>query len=395
MILSRFNFFNIKKRRGRKEINSLRLFSVSVLIRNRAMANIISIGTAVPPFVATQNDAKNFAMHLYGEAYKGNLERLISIFENTLIKKRHFCVPVDWFSSAKSFEEKNTLYIENALNLSEQAIQNCLQKAQVSISEVDYLLFVSTTGLATPTIDARLIDRMPFRKTVRRLPLWGLGCAGGAASISWAKTIAGADPKATILIVVTELCGLTFVRSDMSKAALISSALFADGSAAVLVKGSETNFPQNKTLPKVLATQTSTMLNSLNVMGWRFNEQGFNVILSQSVPGIVESFLKEEVVKFLNKNNLCIEKIQNFITHPGGVKVLDAYKSAFGLSHEQLCIAYEVLSEYGNMSAVTVLFILERFMQTPKMTQPNTLGLLVALGPGFSAEQVLLKWEHV
>lgn len=358
------------------------------------MAYIISIGTAVPPFVATQDDAKDFATSLYGETYKGNLDRLISIFENTLIKKRHFCVPVEWFSSAKSFEEKNNLYLENALKLSEQAIEVCLQKAQVSISEVDYLMFVSTTGLATPTIDARLIDKLPFRKTVRRLPLWGLGCAGGASSLSWARTIAEADTNATILIVVAELCGLTFVRSDMSKAALVSSALFADGAAAVLVQGKSAKTSQSKTLPKIIGSQTATMPNSLDVMGWRFNAQGFNVVLSQNVPEIVQSFLKTEVLNFLKQNNIDIQTIKHFITHPGGAKVLEAYKLAFGLNDEHLCIAYQILSEYGNMSATTVLFILERFMENLKDSRENALGLLAALGPGFSAELLLLEWEH-
>lgn len=358
------------------------------------MANIISIGTAVPPFVATQDDAKDFATNLYGETYKGNLDRLISIFENTLIKKRHFCVPVEWFSSAKSFEEKNNLYLENALKLSEQAIEACLQKAQVALSEIDYLMFVSTTGLATPTIDARLIDKLPFRKTVRRLPLWGLGCAGGASSLSWARTIAESDTNATILIVVAELCGLTFVRSDMSKAALVSSALFADGAAAVLVQGNSVKTSQSKTLPKMICSQTSTMPNSLDVMGWRFNAQGFNVVLSQNVPDIVQSFLKTEALNFLKQNNIEIQNIKHFITHPGGAKVLEAYKSAFGLTDEHLCIAYQILSEYGNMSAATVLFILERFMENLKDSRENALGLLAALGPGFSAELLLLEWEH-
>jgi alkylresorcinol/alkylpyrone synthase len=358
------------------------------------MANIISIGTAVPSFVATQDDAKDFATNLYGEAYKGNLDRLISIFENTLIKKRHFCVPVEWFSSAKSFEEKNNLYLENALKLSEQAIESCLQKVPVSISEIDYLMFVSTTGLATPTIDARLINKLPFRKTVRRLPLWGLGCAGGASSLSWARTIAEADTNATILIVVAELCGLTFVRSDMSKAALVSSALFADGAAAVLVQGKAVNSKQHKALPKIISSQTVTMPNSLDVMGWRFNAQGFNVVLSQNVPEIVQSFLKTEVFKFLKQNNIDIQNIQHFITHPGGAKVLEAYKSAFGLTDDHLCIAYQILSQYGNMSAATVLFILEQFMENLKDTRENALGLLAALGPGFSAELLLLEWEQ-
>ena len=379
----------------RKEINSLRLFCVKASLDKTVMAKIISIGTAVPPFVATQDDAKAFAMNLYGEAYKGNLDKLVSIFENTLIKKRHFCVPVEWFASEKSFEEKNSLYLENALKLSEQAIDDCLQKAQVSLSEIDYLMFVSTTGLATPTIDARLIDKLPFRKTVRRLPLWGLGCAGGASSLAWANIITGADPNANILIVVTELCGLTFVRSDRSKAAFISSALFADGSAAVLVQGNRTKLANEYATPTILCSQTSTMPHSLDVMGWRFNERGFNVVLSQNVPDIVQNFLKEETYKFLQKNNLNRKSIRHFITHPGGAKVLEAYKTAFELSDEQLHFAYKILSEYGNMSAVTVLFILKEFMKKLSTTTTNELGLLAALGPGFSAELLLLEWGRV
>ncbi len=357
------------------------------------MARIISIGTAVPPFVATQEEAKDFAVHLYGSTYE--VERLTRVFENTLIKKRHFCVPVEWFATKHSFEEKNSLYLENALKLSEQAIEACLQKVQVSLSEIDYLMFVSTTGLATPTIDAWLIERLPFRKTVRRLPLWGLGCAGGAASLSWAKTIADADPYAKILIVVTELCGLTFVHDDRSKAALISLALFADGSAAVLVQGNRANTSTRLNGPRIQQSQTATMPNSLHVMGWRFNAHGFNVVLSQNVPEIVQNFLKEETCKFLQKNNLDFNSIRYFITHPGGAKVLEAYQTAFGLNREQLRFAYKVLNEYGNMSAATVLFILNEFMEHLNPTATRELGLLAALGPGFSAELLLLEWEAV
>lgn len=356
------------------------------------MAKIVSVGVATPSFVATQADAKRFAVNLYGEAYKGNLERLISIFENAMIEKRHFCVPVEWFAAPKSFEEKNRLYLENALALSEQAIERCLDNAQVALSEIDYLIFVSTTGLSTPTMDARLIDKLPFRKTVRRLPLWGLGCAGGASSLSWAHTIAGADPSANILIVVAELCGLTFVRSDLSKAAIVSSALFADGAAAVLVQGDQVPRKATGFFPRILATQTATMPNSLDVMGWRFNEQGFNVVLSQNVPEIVKTFLKDAVCNFLKQNNIDFKSIARFITHPGGAKVLEAYKVAFGLSDEHLKYAYQILREYGNMSATTVLFILERFLaEMPSAS--GELGLLAALGPGFSAELLLLRWE--
>jgi alkylresorcinol/alkylpyrone synthase len=356
------------------------------------MPKIFSIGTALPPFVATQEDAKTFAQNLYGEVYKGNIDRLVGIFENTLIQKRHFCVPVEWFGSPKTFEEKNRLYIENAVSLSESSIQDCLDKAQLAHQDIDYLVFVSTTGLSTPSIDARLIDRLPFRKSIRRLPIWGLGCAGGAGALSWANTLARADKTAKVLIVVTELCGLTFVRSDMSKAALISSALFADGSASVLVCGDEVKANSGQSLPQILSSETATLARWLDVMGWRFNEDGFNVLLSQDVPDIVMTFLKPLVCNFLKKNELDFKKVQQFILHPGGAKVLEAYEKAFDLSKTQLSEAVDVLTNFGNMSAVTILFILERFMKKLGDTTATDLGLAAALGPGFSAELVLLKW---
>jgi alkylresorcinol/alkylpyrone synthase len=358
------------------------------------MSRLISIGTSIPANKVMQSDAKEFARMMYGEVYHGDIERIVAIYDHTQIDSRYFCVPKEWFRESHTFEEKNNLYVEHAIQLSTAAIHDCLAKASVGIEDIDYLIFVSTTGLATPSIDARLIHLLPFKKNIRRLPLWGLGCAGGAASLSLAMNLANAEPTATILVVVAELCGLTFVKNDMSKAALISTALFSDGAAAALICGDKSPATVAPNFPRLIASETRTMDESLNVMGWNFSEHGFRVILSQHVPEIVKTFLKESVDKFFEKKELKDVTLSHFITHPGGAKVLQAYQETFGLTAEQLQYAYDILRDYGNMSACTVLFILEKFIQNfNRRGAEQEYGLLAALGPGFSSELVLLKWE--
>lgn len=355
------------------------------------MPRIQAVGTALPPYQVTREQSKAFALNLYGEVYKSDPSRLLAVFDSTAIETRYFCVPPEWFASPKSFEEKNTLYIEEGIKLSEKAIERVLAKTGVQYDEIDCLIFVSSTGLSTPTIDARLIDRLPFRKTVQRLPIWGIGCAGGAAALSWAMRLAKADPTQKILAVVTELCGLTFIRNDLSKAAMISSALFADGAAAVLVTGDQVQLQGLSATPCVVDAATETLPNSLDVMGWHFSEQGFKVQLSKDVPDIVRTFLKQVLLNFLNERQLTLPAVKHFITHPGGAKVLDAYQ-AIGITPCQLRYAWAVLRECGNMSAATVLFILERFLAELQREQ-NAWGVVTALGPGFSAELVLLRWD--
>ncbi|MFN3426639.1 MAG: type III polyketide synthase [Candidatus Thermochlorobacter sp.] len=355
------------------------------------MPKIQAVGTALPRYKISREESKAFALNLYGEVYKGDPDRLLAIYDHTAIDSRYFCVPAEWFASSKSFEVKNNLYIEEGLKLSEQAIEQALQSAGIGYDEVDCLIFVSTTGLSTPTMDARLIERLPFRKDVRRLPIWGIGCAGGAASLAWAMQLAQAQPTQKILIVVLELCGLTFVRNDLSKAAMISSALFADGAAAVVVTGDKVSLPSSASRPCLVDSATETLPNSLDVMGWQFGEYGFKVLLSRDVPEIVQVFLKNCIDKFLQKKNLKFSDVKHFITHPGGKKVLDAYEK-IGILPSQLEHARAVLRECGNMSAATILFILKRFLETYS-DEDNAFGLMTALGPGFSAELVLLHWH--
>ncbi len=355
------------------------------------MPAIFSIGTALPPHVLQQQDVKEFAHAMFGEALP-DVDRLVGVFDNSAIERRHFCVPLDWFAQSKTFEEKNDLYIANAIALSEEAIARCLADASLGCADVDYLLFVSTTGISTPSIDAQLIQRLPFRRTVKRLPIWGLGCAGGAASLSRAMEIARAVPSARVLIVVTELCGLTFIRNDLSKSALIAASLFADGSAAILVTGDDVAVPAGK--PRLLASQTNTLDDSLDVMGWDIGEQGFRVMISRDIPTIVRTFMRESIETFLAANDLSTEDVTHYIAHPGGAKVLHAYQESLGLPPGALANTEHVLRTCGNMSAVSVLFVLERFMQQhiERGRTDEAYGLLCALGPGFSAEQVLLRW---
>jgi alkylresorcinol/alkylpyrone synthase len=358
------------------------------------MPRVESVGTALPPHVLHQSDVKSFAHAMFGSTFGDDIHRLLGVFDNADIATRHFCVPLEWFASPASFEEKNALYIENALALSAQAIERCLDAAQLRPEDIDCIITVSTTGLSTPSLDARLMNKLPFRWNVRRLPVWGLGCAGGAASLSWARTIAETSPDIRILIVVVELCGLTFMHNDFSKAALIATSLFSDGAAAVLVTGDNVPARHAESRPHLLASSTATLPGSLDVMGWEFCNEGFKIVISRDIPSIIGSFVEPAARDFLSRHDMSFRDISQYILHPGGTRVLQAYKESFGLDDTQLRHVYGVLHECGNMSAVTVLFVLQRFMESLPHADGDY-GLLAALGPGFSCEQLLVRWEPV
>ena len=356
------------------------------------MPAIISVGTAVPEHIIEQSQAREFARGMFGDSFRGDIDRLVGIFDNTEIDRRYFCVPQEWFASDHTFKEKNDLYIENAMALSECAIAHCLEEASMRHEEVDYLIFVSTTGLSTPSIDARLIAKLPFRRDIKRMPLWGLGCAGGASSLSRAMEIARADPTARILVVVVELCGLTFMRNDLTKSALIATSLFGDGAAAMMVVGDELPVPAGRAYPRLLASRTTSMPDSLGVMGWDIGGEGFRVVISRDIPTIVKTFMRESIDALLFDEQLDGSRIDHFVTHPGGAKVIEAYEESLALAPGKLDHTRQVLRDYGNMSACSVIFVLKCFIEELASSGDTGYGLLSALGPGFSAEVVLLRW---
>lgn len=349
------------------------------------MAKIVSLATAVPPNKIEQEEAKEFAAKFFHRAYP-DIQRRLGIFENARIKSRYLCEPREWFSSEKTFLEKNTAYIEWACRLGEEAAKKCLDAAGIKPESVDYLLYVSTTGLATPSIDARLINRLGMSSHTQRSPVWGLGCAGGAAGLSQAYQFVKGNPKAKVLLVAVELCGLTFQFGDMSLANLTATALFGDGAAAVLVAGEDAS----KDGVEIIDSQSTLWPDTYEVMGWDIMNEGMQVVFAKSIPEVIRKLMKQNAEEFLAKHGLGLRDITHFILHPGGARVMDAYEEVFQLPPERLRHSAEVLAEYGNMSSPTVLFVLERFLKE-RNGHPKAYGLLTAVGPGFSSENLLLR----
>jgi alkylresorcinol/alkylpyrone synthase len=343
--------------------------------------NILSVATALPPYRVDQEEAKTFARGMFSRR-EGDFDRLLPIFDNVNVENRHFCVPVEWFAQDHSFPEKNALYIENALDLSEKAARRALDRVGAGPEEVGAIFFVSTTGFSTPSLDSKLIFRLGLSEHTRRVPIWGLGCSAGAAGIARATEHARLYPNQLVLLVAVELSGLTFQRGDRSKSNLISTALFADGAAAV-VFGDASG-------PEVLGSYSTTWPDTEDVMGWELVETGLKVRLSRSVPNIVREKFRDNLEEACGSLGLDFGEIKHFVLHPGGSKVLDAFENVLGMEAGGLATSRDVLRECGNMSSVTVLFILERFLEGREFAK-GELGVLSAMGPGFSAEHVFFR----
>lgn len=361
------------------------------------MPVIISVGEAVPPHTLEQKDVRSFSRELFSKSFK-DIERLLKAFHNGQVEKRHFVKSLDWYKEDHTFAEKNNAFIDSAIQLGSAAITDCLNnkkflKQEIACEEIEAIFFITSTGIATPSIEARLMNVLPFSERTKRIPIWGLGCAGGAAGLSRAFEYCLAYPKAKVLVLAIELCSLTFQRNDLSKSNLIGTSLFADGVACVLIAGDEVESSQislSASLPKIIATQSTTMRNSLDVMGWEVKDEGLYVVFSKDIPAIVEQWLKPNVSGFLQNHQLTIEQMNHFIAHPGGKKVLDAYVESLQLHSSMIELPLEVLRNYGNMSSVTVFIVLKQFLQKGS---PGEWGLCTALGPGFSSELLLLRWE--
>jgi alkylresorcinol/alkylpyrone synthase len=311
---------------------------------------------------------------------------LLALFDHTLIDRRHICQPIDWFSAPKSFREKNDAYIEWSLKLGEEAISLALKRAHLDVSDVDYLIFVSTTGLATPSMDARIIGHMGMSAHTRRTPIWGLGCAGGVAGVSHAFHHALGHPESVTVVVALELCSLTFHFGDKTKSNLVATALFADGAAAAVVTGDEVDV-NGLTM---VDTKSTLWPDSLDVMGWDFESEGMQVVFSRDIPGIVMAKSRENITTFLHQHQLDLDDVGDLIAHPGGTKVIEAYEQALSLSSGAMADTRTVLRNFGNMSSASVLFVLDRFLARSDRA-PGSYSLMTALGPGFSSEHILLR----
>lgn len=362
------------------------------------MSKVMSVGTAFPQFLLTQDQTVEFAQELFSESFR-DINRLLTVFANGQIKQRHFAKGMSWFQNDHSFAEKNDAYIEQAVQLGSQAIVSCLTShtylmENVPYEEIEAIFFISTSGLSTPSIEARIMNELPFSPHTKRIPIWGLGCAGGASGLARAHEYCTAFPTAKVLVLSVELCSLTFQRNDRSKSNLIGTSLFADGVACALVVGEEVDtrmWGKLSTVPRMVDTQSTLMPHSEDVMGWDVKDEGLYVVFSKDIPTIIGSWLPVQVDTFLSKHSLHTSDMKHFIAHPGGKKVLDAYVDSLGFTAHMIEHSANVLQEHGNMSSATVLYVLDRFMQDD--IKENEYGLLTALGPGFSSELVLMRWE--
>jgi alkylresorcinol/alkylpyrone synthase len=336
------------------------------------------------PFKAGQQDVKQQAKEMFSANFP-EAGRLIFAFDNTEIKYRNFCEPLSYYKTPNTFEERNNNYIQTALNYSVQAIEDCVTKAGIDKTDITDIIFVSTTGLATPSMDALIINKLRLNPHINRIPVWGLGCGGGVSGMAKANILATANPDAVVLLVAVELCSLTLIKSDYSKSNFIGSSLFSDGIAACIIKGD--NFKSGNHINYV-ASSSKLYYDSLDVMGWDFQDTGFKVLFSKDIPAFIHEHIKHDIDSFLAKRNLSIGDIKNFIFHPGGKKVLDAYERSLNVEGDFLKNTREVMNDYGNMSSATVLYVLEKFMC--EGFEPGY-GLMLAMGPGFSSEMVLLE----
>lgn len=343
---------------------------------------IVAIETIVPPHRLGKSEAIEFARSHFGP-HIADLERLLPIFEHSGIDSRFTAAPVDWFCQPHSLAEKNRCYIESATQLCADACEKAIAGARIQRDDIDYIIYVNTTGIATPSIDARLINRLGLRSDIRRTPIWGLGCAGGVAGLSHAYHYLLGHPDDTVLLVCAELCSLTFLADDFSRSNLVASALFGDGAAAVILKNSN----DARSL-HLLATNSRFYPDSLDVMGWNVVEAGLQVVFAQRIPDIVAAHSKEDVTTFLGSREVTLSDIDQFLFHPGGTKVLAAYAKALGIESGKLDLARATLRNFGNMSSVTVLFVIKRYFDKADR-DPESLSLISALGPGFCSESIL------
>jgi alkylresorcinol/alkylpyrone synthase len=342
--------------------------------------HLLAVQSAFPPFTIGQEDAARHARMLF--AGRRDIDRMMPIFVNTGIDRRYSCVPIEWYLEPHGWKDRTELFISNAVDLLERVANALLGEAGMKKEDIDAIVVASTTGIATPSLDALIVERMQLRRDIKRLPIFGLGCAGGVVGLTRATDMARAHPGSKVMYLVVELCALTFRKDDLTKSNVVAAALFGDGAAGVILSTEGDG-------PTFGASGEHTWADSLNIMGWDVQDDGLKAVFSQSIPALVGAEYKTVLRDFLQKNDIKLSDIEAFACHPGGAKVLDALEEAFGLPNGALVDSRETLREYGNMSAVTAIVVLQRMKlrDNPKRT------LMSALGPGFSTAFLMLNPE--
>ena len=346
---------------------------------------IAATATALPPYTMTREEVKYYMGRVF-EIPDRRLEALMAIADNAQVHKRYSIFPIEYTVEPRPLSKTNEEYIEHAVKLGRQAAEECLQRAGLRPDEIDLIITVSCTGFMIPSLDAHLINLMGFRSNVRRMPFTELGCAAGAMALGRAADYLKAHPGGNVLIISVELPSLTFQRKDISQANLISSILFGDGAAAVVVSG------KAEKGPKILVSETYTFPDSLGAMGFDLRDSGFHILLSKDVPEMIGAKIRGLVDGFLERHGRTQKEIKGWILHPGGARLLGNVEKELGLCKCDTQPSWDILANVGNLSSATILFILQEWLEKRPL-KSGEYALAAAFGPGFSAEFLLLQWH--
>jgi alkylresorcinol/alkylpyrone synthase len=353
---------------------------------------ISSVGTALPPHRYSQSEVADALLNRWQN--KLPEPRLLTrLHANCGVDFRHFVLPLESYPTLVGFNATNDVWISNAVELGQTCITKALSPLGLTPADVSAIFFASVTGIASPTVDARLINLMPFPTSVKRTPIFGLGCVAGAAGISRASDYVRAFPDQVALLLSVELCSLTWQDDDQSIANLISCGLFGDGAAAVVITGDDVELPAFTVAPgpRILATRSTFYRNTEYVMGWDIGDTGFTIVLSPDVPKVVIENLRGDVDSFLAANGISLDEVGSWIFHSGGPKVLEAVETSLQLPKDALKASWKSLREVGNLSAASVLMVLADTLESQRGA-PGSYSILAAMGPGFCLELVLLQW---
>ncbi len=342
--------------------------------------SLLSLATAVPPHVVEQSEAKARAREAFG-GKKALFDRLSGVFDNAGIASRHIVAPLDWYMTTHGWHDRNAVYLEAAERLFIEAATTAIERAGLVPDQIEGIVTVSTTGIATPSLEARALSKVGFRSDVRRVPVFGLGCAGGVNGLSIASRLAAAEPGSMWLFVTVETCSISIRLDSDDPAAVVATALFGDGAAAAVVTSGK------HSLARIRGSAEKIWPDTLRIMGWDVEDPGLAVVFDRAIPPFIAAELEQAVDEMCAKLGTTRAEIDRYCCHPGGVKVIDAIESALHLNQGELNLEREVLRDYGNMSAPTVLFVLERLLERGL---PDKV-MMTAFGPGFTCAGMLLE----
>jgi alkylresorcinol/alkylpyrone synthase len=347
---------------------------------------IVSAASAFPEHAYPQQAITGALQRLW-KGRLDNPEVLDRLHSRCGVNQRHLVLPLDEYEKIQSWGEANDIWIDAAQKLGATAIDRATTPHGIAPTDLSAFYFVSVTGICSPSVDARLLNRMGLSRNIKRVPIFGLGCVAGAAGIARAADYVRAFPDQIAILLSVELCSLTWQRGDLSVANMISTGLFGDGAAAVVVAGEKTKFQG----PQIIATRSVFYPGSEGVMGWDISESGFQIVLTSQVADVIQQNLPQDVDGFLSEFGLCRKNISSWIIHTGGPKVLEAVQNSLQLPDKALDVSWDSLRRVGNLSSASVLVVLEKIL-AQKRGEPGTYSVLAAMGPGFCSELVLLRW---